>query len=122
MGKGIPLATFGALGALGAGGAGAVQTAPAPAVPQAANSVNVDSPIPVNVDLSSDPSAPVARVRKARVTGDGVVMDTGVGEHMTATGTGGCWRASGRALCAPAATGCLTLSGQVHRPDRETLH
>lgn len=69
-GKGIPLATVGALGALGA--AQTVQAAPIkPAAPGA------QAVAPVNVD----PPAPVKKARKARVAHDGAVMDTGVGEH-----------------------------------------
>lgn len=79
-GKGIPLATVGALGALGA--AQTVQAAPAAAPVKAdsaaaVTSVNVNSPSPVN----DDAPAPVRKARKARVTHDGAVMDTGVGEH-----------------------------------------
>lgn len=82
-GKGIPLAT---IGALGAGAAPAAQTVPAPAVPQAAaaNPVNDYPPAlvtPVNDYSPSDPSAAVKKARKARVAHDGAVMDTGIGEH-----------------------------------------
>lgn len=79
--KGVPLATMGvgALGALSAGAAQAVQVAPAvPQQPaQAADPVNGNPPLPVNVD----PFAPVVKARKARSTRDGAVMDTGIGEH-----------------------------------------
>jgi hypothetical protein len=78
-GKGIPLATVGALGALGAVPQ-TVQAAPikpaAPAV-QATPPVNVNPPTPVN----DYPPEAVKKARKARVAHDGAVMDTGVGEH-----------------------------------------
>lgn len=93
-GKGIPLATVGALGALGA--AQTVQAAPAvpAAAPVKADSaaavtpVNVNPPTPVNdyppatvIPVNIDARASVKKARKARVAHDGAVMDTGVGEH-----------------------------------------
>ena len=90
-GKGIPLATVGALGALGA--AQTVQAAPvAPAAAPvkvdsaaAVTPVNVNPPPPVNVNPPAavtpvNDDAP-RKARKARVAHDGAVMDTGVGEH-----------------------------------------
>ena len=90
-GKGIPLATVGALGALGA--AQTVQAAPAAPAAAPVNvdkaaamtPVNVNPPSPVN-DYPPAAVTPVnddapRKARKARVGHDGAVMDTGVGEH-----------------------------------------
>jgi hypothetical protein len=86
-GKGIPLATVGALGALGAVPQ-TVQAAPIKPAAQAVTPVNVNPPTPVNdyppavvAPVNVDPPAPVKKARKARVAHDGAVMDTGVGEH-----------------------------------------
>jgi hypothetical protein len=93
-GKGIPLATVGALGVMGA--AQTVQAAPAAPTAAPVNADRAAAMTPVNVNplspvndyppavvtpVNVDPQAPAKKARKARVAHDGAVMDTGVGEH-----------------------------------------